>query len=138
MKVSSRGEYGLRALYDLAEHYSDGAVPSSAIAKRQHIPQDYLNQLLIVLRRAGLIESERGRNGGHRLARAPHQITLSQAVRALDGTTAPVECIEDIASCDDHCAYCNVWREVQSATDHVLDKKTLADVTRTRHIKNTK
>ncbi|MBI5651924.1 MAG: Rrf2 family transcriptional regulator [Chloroflexi bacterium] len=138
MKVSSRGEYGLRALYDLAEHYNEGTIPSSDIATRQHIPQNYLNQLLIVLRRSGLIESERGRNGGHRLARPPHKITLSEAVRALDGTTAPVECIEDVASCDDHCAYCNVWREVQSATDNVLDKKTLADVTHTRHIKRSK
>src|SRR5574341_1415205 len=97
MRVSSRGEYGLRALYDLAQHYSDGPVPSSDIARRQSIPPNYLNQLLIVLRRSGLIRSERGRNGGHRLARPPHKITLREAVRVLDGTTAPKECVEDAA-----------------------------------------
>ena len=129
MKVSSRGEYGLRALYDLAEHYDEGTIPSSDIAKRQHIPQNYLNQLLIVLRRSGLIHSERGRNGGHRLARPPKKITLGEAVRVLDGSTAPVDCLDDAAACDAHCAYCNIWREVKDATDSVLGKKTLADVT---------
>lgn|SRR5574341_1154490 len=132
MRVSSRGEYGLRALYDLAKHYSDGPVPSSDIARRQSIPPNYLNQLLIVLRRSGLIRSERGRNGGHRLARPPHKITLREAVRVLDGTTAPKECVEDAAVCNDHCTFCYVWREVKSATDGILANKTLGDVTRGR------
>lgn len=132
MRVSSRGEYGLRALYDLAEHYSDGPIPSSDIARRQSIPPNYLNQLLIVLRRSGLIRSERGRHGGHRLARPPHKITLRQAVRVLDGTTAPKECVEDASVCNDHCAFCYVWREVKSATDNLLGSKTLADVTQRR------
>lgn len=132
MRVSSRGEYGLRALYDLAEHYAEGPVPSADIAKRQHIPQNYLNQLLLVLRRSGLIFSDRGRNGGHRLARAPEKITLGEAVRVLDGTTAPAECVDDARSCDDHCAYCYVWREVKEATDGILGKRTLADVAQHR------
>lgn len=132
MKVSSRGEYGLRALYDLAEHYAEGAVPSADIARRQHIPPNYLNQLLIVLRRSGLIQSERGRRGGHRLARPPQAITLGEAVEVLDGTTAPVECIDEAADCEDHCAYCYVWREVKRATDGILGTKTLADVTQGR------
>ncbi len=132
MRVSSRGEYGLRALYDLAEHYAEGSIPSADIAKRQNIPQDYLNQLLLVLRRSGLIQSERGRNGGHKLARPPQKITLGEAVRVLDGTTAPAECVEDAGSCDDHCAFCYVWREVQAATDGILGKRTLADVTQHR------
>lgn len=129
MRVSSRGEYGLRALYDLAQHYTDGPVPSSDIAKRQSIPPNYLNQLLISLRRSGLIHSERGRNGGHYLARPPHEITLGEAVHVLDGTTAPKECVEDASVCTDHCTYCDVWREVKSATDSILARKTLADVT---------
>ncbi|MBI4791091.1 MAG: RrF2 family transcriptional regulator [Chloroflexi bacterium] len=132
MRVSSRGEYGLRALYDLAEHYNQGPIPSSDIAKRQRIPPNYLNQLLIVLRRSGLIRSDRGRHGGHRLARAPQTITLSEAVQVLDGSTAPVECVDDAISCDEHCAYCYVWREVKEATDSVLGKRTLADVTQQR------
>ncbi len=132
MRVSSRGEYGLRALYDLAQHYSDGPVPSCEIAKRQSIPPNYLNQLLITLRRSGLIHSERGRNGGHRLARAPHKITLDEAVRVLDGSTAPKECVDDASVCTDHCTYCDVWREVKSATDSILAHRTLADMTHQR------
>ncbi len=128
MKVSSRGEYGLRALYDLAEHYSEGPIPSADIARRQRIPQNYLNQLLIVLRRSGLVRSERGRRGGHQLARAPQDITLDEAVHVLDGSTAPVDCVDDVTACDDHCAYCYVWREVKQVTDSILGSKTLADV----------
>ncbi|MBI3537592.1 MAG: RrF2 family transcriptional regulator [Chloroflexi bacterium] len=132
MRVSSRGEYGLRALFHLAENYDKGPVASGEIAKRQHIPPDYLNQLLIVLRRSGLVHSSRGRHGGHQLARPPRQIKLSDAVRVLDGTTAPVECLENKNACDDHCNYCYVWREVKQATDDILKNKTLADVTRRR------
>ena len=132
MRVSSRGEYGLRALYDLAEHFNQGPIPSADIAKRQNIPPNYLNQLLIVLRRSGLIQSDRGRRGGHRLARPPQKITLSEAVQVLDGSTAPVDCVDDATSCDEHCAYCYVWREVKEVTDSVLGKKTLADVTHRR------
>ncbi len=129
MRVSSRGEYGLRALYDLAEHYDEGPVSSAAISKRQHIPQDYLNQLLIVLRHAGFIRSARGRRGGHQLARSPQKIRLRDAVRALDGTTAPIDCIET-KSCDDQCPYCDVWQEIKQATDEILNGKTLADIAR--------
>jgi Rrf2 family protein len=132
MRVSSRGEYGLRALYDLAEHYDQGPIPSSDIARRQHIPPNYLNQLLIVLRRSGLIRSDRGRRGGHQLARPPQSITIEQAVQALDGSTAPVDCVDDATLCDEHCAYCSVWREVKEATDSVLASKTLADITHAR------
>ncbi len=128
MRISSRGEYGLRALYDLAKHYADGPVPSADIARRQSIPRDYLNQLLIVMRRSGLIRSERGRHGGHRLARPPQKITLREAVSVLDGSTAPRECVENASACDEHCTYCNVWREVKSATDSILARRTLADV----------
>ncbi len=129
MKVSSRGEYGLRALYDLAEHYSQGPVPCADIARRQNIPQNYLNQLLIALRHSGLVRSERGRKGGHLLARPPQKITLGEAVLALDGSTAPVECVEEATTCDDHCAYCYIWKEVKQVTDSILSRKTLADVT---------
>lgn len=132
MRVSSRGEYGLRALYDLVEHYSEGPIPSADIAKRQRIPPNYLNQLLIVMRRSGLIHSERGRHGGHQLARPPQKITLSEAVHVLDGSTAPVGCVDDVTTCDEHCPYCYVWREVKQATDSILGKKTLADVARGR------
>src|SRR5947209_10778592 len=88
MRLSSKTDYGLRALMDLALHDSGLPVQSHDIATRQGIPESYLNQLLILLRRAGLIRSIRGPQGGHQLARTPHTITLADVVGALDGPPA--------------------------------------------------
>jgi Rrf2 family protein len=91
MRISSKGDYGLRALFDLAQHYGEGPVQSEAIATRQGIPVNYLNQLLITMRRAGLIESLRGPQGGHLLARKPDSISLLEALTVLEGPLLPAE-----------------------------------------------
>jgi Rrf2 family protein len=91
MRISSKGDYGLRALFDLAQHYGEGPVQSEAIATRQGIPVNYLNQLLITMRRAGLIESLRGPQGGHLLARKPDSISLLEALTVLEGPLLPEE-----------------------------------------------
>ncbi|NWG19532.1 MAG: Rrf2 family transcriptional regulator [Chloroflexi bacterium] len=85
MRISSKGEYGLRALLDLAQRVGEGPIQSRDIHERQGIDENYLNQILILLRRAGLIESVRGPQGGHRLARPPAQITVLDALVALEG-----------------------------------------------------
>ncbi len=100
MRISSKGEYGLRALLDLAQHHGIGLIQSREIHLRQGIDENYLNQILILLRRAGLIESVRGPQGGHRLARPPAQITLLDAISALEGPLLPVDTSRDIQSCD--------------------------------------
>ncbi|HEY6103691.1 MAG TPA: Rrf2 family transcriptional regulator, partial [bacterium] len=79
MKVSTRAEYGLRALIDLATHYGEGPVQSREIAARQGLPEPYLNQLMTSLRRAGLVSSKRGPAGGHSLAKPPEAINLRVA-----------------------------------------------------------
>jgi Rrf2 family transcriptional regulator, cysteine metabolism repressor len=89
MRISSKGEYGLRALFDLAQRYGEGPIQSHEIHQRQGIDENYLNQILILLRKAGLIESVRGPQGGHRLARPPAQITLLEALVALEGRLLP-------------------------------------------------
>lgn len=91
MRISSKGEYGLRALLDLAQRYGEGPIQSHDIHRRQGIDENYLNQILIVLRKAGLIESVRGPQGGHRLARMPAQISLLDALTALEGPLLPAE-----------------------------------------------
>ncbi|MEI7555095.1 Rrf2 family transcriptional regulator [Candidatus Chlorohelix sp.] len=96
MKISSKGEYGLRALFDLAMHYGSRPRRSREIAEAQKVAEDYLNQLLIVLRKAGLIHSLRGPQGGHVLARPPHQITLYDALSELEGSLSPVEYSNDL------------------------------------------
>lgn len=132
MKISSRGEYGLRALLDLARHYREGPISCAEIAAHQQIPPNYLNQLLITLRMAGLVRSVRGAGGGHFLARSPDQITVLEAVTALEGSTAPIDCIEDetkeACRLDGLCDLRELWLEVKEATDRILGSRTLADL----------
>src|SRR3989304_5201364 len=86
MKVSMKGDYGVRALIELAHHYGEGPVQSAVIASRQGVPEPYLDQLLTALRRAGFIRSVRGPQGGHALIRDPQELRLSEAIGALEGT----------------------------------------------------
>lgn len=131
MKVSTRAEYGLRALIDLANHYGDGPVQSKSIAERQGLPEPYLNQLMTSLRRAGLVSSKRGPAGGHTLARPPEQINLREAFDVLEGSTAPWWCVE---TSDPDCIYapgCNlrpVWQAINGAVVQVLSRLSLADI----------
>jgi Rrf2 family cysteine metabolism transcriptional repressor len=85
MRVSSRADYGVRALFDLAQRYGQGPVQSRDIAARQDIPEAYLHQVLGALNRAGLVRSTRGPLGGHELAREPEEITLWDVLVVLDG-----------------------------------------------------
>jgi len=85
MKLSTKGEYGLMAVIDLALHATKGPVQSLQIAERQGIPKQYLDQLMLILKKAGLVESSRGRQGGYVLARPANQITLLEVVTALEG-----------------------------------------------------
>jgi Rrf2 family transcriptional regulator, cysteine metabolism repressor len=133
VKVSTRAEYGIRALIDLAQHYGAGPVQSHDIAARQGLPEPYLNQLLVTLRRAGLVQSKRGPSGGHTLSRAPEQVTVGEAFLALEGSVAPWLCVEDAGT---NCIYapgCGlrpVWQAVKEATEQVLNRTTLADIVR--------
>lgn len=132
MWVSSKGEYGLRALFDLAQHYGQGPVQTKEISTRQAIPESYLSQLLIILRKACLINSRRGPQGGHSLARPPSEISLAEAIDALEGTTAPMGCvereIEGECQLTDQCVLQGVWQEVKQAVDGVLTRTTLEDL----------
>jgi Rrf2 family transcriptional regulator, cysteine metabolism repressor len=131
MKVSTRAEYGIRALMDLAQHYGEGPVQSHDIAARQGLPEPYLNQLLVTLRRAGLVQSKRGPSGGHVLARSPAQITVGEAFLALEGSVAPWLCVEETETNCIYAAGCGlrpVWQAVKEATEQVLNRTTLADI----------
>jgi len=133
MKVSTRAEYGIRALIDLAQHYGQGSVQSHEIARRQGLPEPYLNQLMTTLRRAGLVQSKRGPNGGHMLSRPPERITVGEAFLALEGSVAPWLCV---AETEANCIYASgcglrpVWQAVKAATEDVLNRTTLADIVR--------
>lgn len=131
MKTSTRAEYGLRALIDLAAHYGEGPVRSRLIAQRQGLPEPYLNQLMTMLRRAGLVTSKRGPTGGHLLSKPPAEISLKEAFEVLEGSTAPWWCAEvDDPDCEfaSDCGLRPVWKAIGVATDGVLNRLTLADL----------
>ncbi len=131
MRITTKSEYGIRALLYLARHYGEGPVPSAIIANRQMIPENYLDQILLTLRRAGLIRSVRGPGGGHMLARAPEQIYLGEAIAALEGPFEPMECVNpDFSDCLllERCTIRQVWRELKNVTDEVLYSTSLAQL----------
>lgn len=130
MKVSMKGDYGVRALVELAHRYGEGPVQSAVIAGRQSIPEPYLDQLLTSLRRAGFIRSVRGPQGGHALIRDPHDLKLSEVIVALEGSLAPIACLDDPEGCrtTTTCSLKPVWQEVEAATVRVLESITIADI----------
>ena len=129
MKLSSKGRYGLLALYDLAARFGDGPVPLKAIALRNDIPEMYLEQLFISLRRKGLIQSIRGAQGGYELAKPPKEVVVGDALRALEGSTSLIQCVEDDAcgqACD--CPSRFVWKRIQEGIDSAVNSITLQDM----------
>jgi len=131
MRVSTKGDYGIRALIELAHHYGQsGPVQSSEIAARQGIPEAYLEQLLTVLRRAGFIRSVRGPGGGHALIRDPDGLRVSEVVVALEGPIMPLDCLEESSQCSRSggCAQREMWEDVQGAIQRVLDSTTIGQL----------
>jgi Rrf2 family protein len=132
MRITSRGEYGLRALLDLAQRYGSSVpVTVAEMAARQQIPEAYLNQLLIVLRKSGLVRSVRGPEGGHMLRRSPAQITLAEAVVALEGSISPAKGLDAPAGPGEPLEAAllrDVWRQTEKAIRDVLESVTLEDL----------
>lgn len=130
MHISSKGEYGLRALFDLAQNYGAGPIQSEEIATRQGIPVNYLNQVLISLRKAGLINSLRGAQGGHLLARAPDQITLLEALTVLEGPFLPGDLFPESAATkpEDWSILATVWLNLRKTIEAHLEAITLEDL----------
>jgi len=133
MKIGSKGDYGLRALIDLAEHHGSAkVVQAKDIAERQAIPKDYLALIMIDLRKAGLVTSIRGPGGGYRLAQAPEQITMGQALRALEGPVTLLDCTTELGfgecSISLRCRMRNVWIEANRAVMAILDSTTIANL----------
>ncbi len=136
MKLSTRGRYGTRALLELALHEGEGPVSLKDISERQEISLQYLEHLITPLIAGGLVKSTRGARGGVILAKPSWNIRLSDIIMVLEGSTAPVDCVDkpDICSRSKKCATRDIWAELKDVIDGVLDKATLADlVERQRH-----
>ena len=132
MRISTKGRYGLRAMVDLAIHYSEGQITLSSIAERQEISESYLEQLLNTLKKAGLVNSTRGHQGGYILTKDPGEITLFSIVEVLEGTLAPVHCIEKFQTLEckrkDICVTKGVWEKVRNSICNVLEEITLKEL----------
>lgn len=136
MRLSKRGEYGLRAMIDLAGWDSENGIAQiKEIAEQEQIPVKFLEQILLTLKNTGLLHSKMGVGGGYYLAKPPDEITLGQIVRVLDGPLAPIRCVSKMAyepcGCPDeeHCGLRMVMLDVRNAITDILDNTTLADVT---------
>jgi Rrf2 family cysteine metabolism transcriptional repressor len=130
MRLSTKGRYGVRALVDIALN-SDGApVLLKDIAKRQGISAQYLEHLVAPLIRAGILRSIRGAKGGIALAKPPEEIKLSRVIEVLEGSVAPVECVDNPALCvrSDECATRDVWSDIKAAIMGVLESLTVKDL----------
>ncbi len=142
MRLSKRGEYGLRAMIDLATqltprngHSAEASVVQiKEIAERQHIPAKFLEQILLTLKNNGVLHSRMGVGGGYYLARSADEISLGHIVRVLDGPLAPIGCVSQMAyescGCPDEktCGLRLVMLDVRNAISDILDNTTLADV----------
>lgn len=130
MMLSTRGRYGIHAMYDLAVHYGDGSQSIKQIAERQTVPEAYLEQLFALLKKAKLVISNRGAMGGYRLAQPPEEITVGQVLRALEGGLNLVDCVTEEESCGKSCACPSrvVWLKLQKGLNDVADGITLKDM----------
>lgn len=130
MRISTKTAYGLRALLELALHQREGPIALKDIARRQELPLAYLERLIAPLVSAGIVRTKRGIRGGIYLVKEPGELKLSEVIRILEGSTAPLECVDDPNACSraDFCAARDLWREVKRAVDRVLTATTLQDL----------
>lgn len=137
MRLSKRGEYGLRAMISLAEAQKNsptGMAQIREIAQKEQIPAKFLEQILLALKNAGLVHSKMGVGGGYYLAKPASEITLGQVFRVLDGPIAPIRCVSQMAyepcGCPDEetCGLRMVMGDVRNAISNILDRTTLAAV----------
>ncbi len=130
MKLSTRGRYTTRALLDLALHQEEGPVLLKDIAQRQQISLQYLEHLITPLIGAGIVVSTRGPRGGVSLAKPPEEVRLSEVIKLLEGSLAPVECVNNPGICtrSELCVTRDIWSELKKAMNGVLESTTLQDL----------
>ena len=132
MKMSTKGRYGLRAMVDLAMTSENGPVSIQSIAERQELSEKYLEQLLALLKKAGLVKSIRGHQGGYLINGDPKAISVGDILRALEGDLTPVECsgLEEESSCKaaKSCVTKYVWKRINDSMEEAVDGITLAEL----------
>lgn len=133
MRLTTKGRYGLRAMFELAKDYGKGPVAIKIIAQRQHLSVHYLEQLLATLRKSDLIQSIRGPGGGYVLAKKPAEISVGDIVRTLEGPIAMAKCIDEslmqqVCEHVDDCVVRLMWTRVSGRIEDILDGISLEDL----------
>ena len=132
MKISTKGRYSVTALYELALHYGEGPVSLKSVAQGQGLSENYLEQLMVPLRRAGIVQSTRGAQGGYMLAKSPAEITISSIITTVEGPIAVVDCLLAEADAAEQkcvkactCVTRGIWEKVCDSISQVLESITL-------------
>ena len=131
MKLSTRGRYALRMMLDIALHPDENSVSLKSIAQRQNISVKYLEQIVTPLVRGGYLRASRGAQGGYQLNRPPEEYTVGTILRTIEGSLAPVACLEageEFCERQSQCVTVEVYRRIDEAIDHVVDSITLKDL----------
>jgi Rrf2 family protein len=132
--LSQKAQYAFRALTHLVNHYQAGPVLISEIAEKKHIPLKFLENILLELKHAGILESKKGKGGGYYLKNSPANITIASVMRVVDGPIAMLPCVslyfyQKCKNCDEYnCGLHNIMEEVRDASLHILERKTLAQL----------
>jgi len=126
MRLSTKGEYASRAMLELSLRYGEGPLHIKDISQAQHIPERFLEQILLLLKRAGYLKSRKGRQGGYSLAKPPSDISVAEVIRVMDGPLAPIDCVSVMAheTCpmEDSCGLRWLWKEVRDSVAHIMER----------------
>lgn len=130
MKLSTKGRYGLRAAVDLAIFAKSEPISISTIAAREGLSESYLEQLFAKLKKAGLVSSSRGTNGGYQLAKPAGDISVGDVLRALEGDMVVVDCPDSESKCAkfDSCVTKYVWKRINNSINDTMDSMTLEEI----------
>ena len=131
MKISTKGRYALRMLIELAEHHEEGYVSLKDISERQNISKKYLEQIVPMLNKSGILRTNRGNKGGYMLAKPASECSVGEVLRATEGSLAPVSCLDyEQNDCprSDTCATLYVWKGLEKAVNDYLNSVTLQDI----------
>ncbi len=131
MKISTKGRYALRMLVDLAEHQNNGYIALKDIANRQGISKKYLEQIVPILNKSDFLQTNRGFQGGYKLAKSPDKYTVGDILRVTEGSLAPVACLDQEPNqCErsNECATLSVWQGLNRVINDYLDHITLQDI----------
>ena len=134
MRLSTKGEYASRAMLELSLRQGLGPVPILEISRAQNIPRGFLEQILLLLKRAGYLKSRKGPHGGYYLAKAPGEISVAEVIRVLEGPLAPIDCVSVMAHepcpMEETCGLRWLWKDVRDAVAEIMERTTFADLVR--------